>query len=134
MRRIIALIAILVLVLPSMAQAAEDTNEFRIIDYAFMPSRITVTTGTKVTFTNAGSQAHNAAGTDTGGWDTDLLNQGETATVTFNRPGTYSFICTPHPFMTGQVVVTGSEVSSAPAVVVGSSTRRAPEAPDHTRH
>jgi hypothetical protein len=45
--------------------------------------------------------------------------------VTFNKPGTYSYICTPHPFMIGQIIVTGPEVASAPAVVVESSGRRA---------
>ena len=43
-----------------------------------------------------------------GGWDTGLLAKGESASVTFNRPGTYNFICTPHPSMIGQVIVTGA--------------------------
>ena len=34
-------------------------------------------------------------------------------------------ICTPHPFMIGQVIVTGPEIDSAPAVVVESSGRKA---------
>jgi quinohemoprotein ethanol dehydrogenase len=25
--------------------------------------------------------------------------------ITFNKPGTYFYICTPHPWMYGQVVV-----------------------------
>src|SRR5882757_2247093 len=122
MRRFASLLVSLGIAWPSIAKAQtpiENTNSIRIIDYAFSPARITVTAGTKVTFTNAGSQAHNAAGADAGGWDTDVLNQGENATVTFNKPGTYSFICTPHPFMIGQVIVTGPEVASAPTVVVG---------------
>jgi len=112
----------------------ENTNAVKMVDYAFSPSRITVSAGTKVSFTNTGAQPHNAAGADAGGWDTGLLKQGEVAGVTFNKPGTYSFICTPHPFMIGQVIVTGSEVSSAPAVVVEPSPRRADAMPDHGRH
>ena len=54
-----------------------------------------------------------------------MLKQGEVASVTFNKPGTYSFICTPHPFMIGQVIVTGPEIASTPAVVVESSGRKA---------
>jgi Copper binding proteins, plastocyanin/azurin family len=46
------------------------------------------------------------------------LAQGETATVTFNRHGTYSFTCTPHPSMIGQIIVTGPDLASAPATVV----------------
>ena len=101
-----------------------------------MPIRIaiTVAAGTKVTFTNAGSQPHNAAGADAGGWDIGLLSGGEAGSVIFNKPGTYSYICTPHPFMIGQIIVTGPEVASAPAVIVESTGRKADESatmPDH---
>jgi len=104
------------------------SNAVKMIDYAFSPSRITVTTGTTVTFTNTGQQPHNAAGADLGGWDVGLLQGRETATVTFNKPGTYLYSCTPHPFMIGQIIVTGPEIASAPAVVVQASGRKA-EAP-----
>ena len=107
----------------------EKTNAVKMVDYAFMPSRITITTGTKVTFTNTGSQPHNAAGADAGGWDIGLLSGGESGSVTFNKPGTYSFLCTPHPFMIGQIIVTGPEITSAPATVVESSGRKADAAP-----
>jgi plastocyanin len=102
-----------------------NANAVKMIDYAFNPARITVSAGTKVTFTNQGSQLHNAAGADAGGWDTGLLSGSEAGSVTFNKPGTYSYICTPHPFMIGQVIVTGPEVVSAPAIVVESSGRAA---------
>ena len=101
------------------------SNAVKMIDYAFSPSRITVTTGTTVTFTNTGQQPHNAAGADLGGWDVGLLQGRETATVTFNKPGTYLYSCTPHPFMIGQIIVTGPEIASAPPVVVQGSARKA---------
>ena len=101
------------------------TNAVKTVDYAFNPAHITVTTGTKVTFTNVGQQPHNAAGADAGGWDIGLLMNGKSASVTFNKPGTYYYQCTPHPFMIGQVIVTGPEVTSAPAVVVEASGRKA---------
>ena len=101
------------------------TNAVKMADYAFTPARITVATGTKVTFTNSGNQPHNAAGADAGGWDIGLLSNGEAGSVTFNKPGTYNFLCTPHPFMIGQVIVTGPEIASAPAVVVDSGGRKA---------
>ena len=100
------------------------TNAVRMIDYTFTPPRIAVEAGGKVTFTNSGDQPHNAASADTGGWDTGILKNGESATVTFNRPGTYSYTCTPHPFMIGQIIVTGPEIASAPAVVVESGGRK----------
>jgi copper binding plastocyanin/azurin family protein len=96
-----------------------------------------VVDGRKSTFTNTGSQPHNAAGSDAGGWDTGMLSGNEARSVTFNKPGTYSYICTPHPFMIGQIIVTGPEVASAPAVVVESVGRKADEStamPSHKAH
>jgi plastocyanin len=109
-------------------------------DYRFNPPRITVATGTKVTFSNAGTQPHNASSSDGGGWDTGLLARGESATVTFNRPGIYSFTCTPHPSMIGQVIVTGPALASVPAAVVDPPAARSSENPkasvpaDHGAH
>ena len=69
----------------------EKTNAVRMIDYNFTPQRITVEAGGKVSFTNSGSQPHNAAGADAGvgggDWDTGMLTGGETATVTLQQTG-----------------------------------------------
>ena len=102
-------------------------------DYRFNPARITVKTGTKVTFRNTGSEPHNASSSDGGGFDTGLLAKGESATVTFNKPGTYAFTCTPHPSMIGQVIVTGPEIASAAATVVEGPVRSRDTSPpaDH---
>ncbi len=107
----------------------EKTNAVRMIDYNFTPPRITIEAGSNVTFTNGGIQPHNAAGADAGGWDTGLLKGGETAAVTFNQPGTYNYTCTPHPFMIGQIIVTGKAITSAPATVVDSPARTMAGAP-----
>jgi hypothetical protein len=56
--------------------------------------------------------AHDAASTD-GSWKTALLNNGASDSVTFSTPGTYTYICTPHPWMQATVVVTAA-VSLAP--------------------
>jgi plastocyanin len=103
-------------------------------DYRFNPARITVPTGTKVTFSNAGTQPHNASSSDGGGWDTGLLARGETATVTFNKPGTYSFTCTPHPSMIGQIIVTGPALASAPTTVVDTAAKSTAAPQDHGAH
>ena len=47
-----------------------------------------------------------------------LMAHGQTVAVTFNRPGTYNFNCSPHPSMIGQIVVTGEAVANARPVVV----------------
>jgi plastocyanin len=40
-----------------------------------------------------------------GNWDTGLLEKGQSNTVTFSEPGSYFYICAPHPWMYGQVIV-----------------------------
>ena len=44
------------------------------------------------------------AGKDSG-WSTGALAKGETKTVKFDKPGIYYYICSPHPWMYGQVIV-----------------------------
>ena len=104
-------------------------NAVTLADYTFTPNRITVPAGTKVVFTNAGKEVHNAASADNGGWDTGMLRSGQSAGVTFNRPGTYSFACAPHPSMIGQIVVTGTAIESAPPTVLDHSTAPPGNAP-----
>ena len=73
-------------------------------EYVFAPARTRVRAGTAVTFTNNGDLPHSATSVDNG-WDTGVLNRGESKTVTFNEAGTYNYICAPHPWMYGQVIV-----------------------------
>ena len=70
-----------------------------------MPSRIRIKAGTTVTFTNVGDLPHNAIAWEKRDWDTGMLPSGGTAKVTFDKPGVYYYICTPHPWMYGQVIV-----------------------------
>ncbi|MDE2474574.1 MAG: PQQ-binding-like beta-propeller repeat protein, partial [Alphaproteobacteria bacterium] len=98
--------------------AVEAADAIKLVDYAFAPQRIRVEAGHAVTFTNTGTETHNASSSDSGGWDTGMLATGQSASVTFNRPGTYNFNCSPHPSMIGQIIVTGEATASAPAVVV----------------
>jgi plastocyanin len=77
------------------------------VEYSYGPARTRVKPGTTVTFTNVGDLAHTATATAgmEGKWDTGALNKGESKTITFDKPGTYYYICTPHPWMYGQVIV-----------------------------
>ena len=59
-----------------------------------------------MTFTNVGDMPHDGDGDGRSGeWDTGALAKGESKTITFNKPGNYYYICTPHPWMYGQVIV-----------------------------
>ncbi len=77
--------------------------------FAFVPPSITIPAGTSVRWTNMDAIGHTSTSTS-GVWDSGNLNQNQSYTHTFNTPGTYSYICTPHPNMTGTIIVTGSDV------------------------
>jgi quinohemoprotein ethanol dehydrogenase len=75
------------------------------VEYAYWPARTKVKAGTKVTFTNVGDIPHTATGFQKGNWDTGALAKGESKEITFTEPGNYYYICTPHPWMYGQIIV-----------------------------
>ena len=127
MSRLRLIIPVLVLVLsivgvaaPSITSAAADAATVTIRDggdaptWGYTPTSTTVEVGQSVTWTNSGAFAHDAASTD-GSWKTPLLNTGESATVTFATPGTFTYICTPHPWMQATIVVKPASVAPAPA-------------------
>ncbi len=64
--------------------------------------------GTQVTFTNVGDHAAHGD-CDAREWKASgtpvCSPKGESKTITFDKPGTYYYICTPHPWMYGQVIV-----------------------------
>jgi LPXTG-motif cell wall-anchored protein len=73
-------------------------------DFAFSPGTITVDQGESVAWTNRDGVGHTATADD-GSFDTGTLNRGESGSQQFDEPGTYPYHCTPHPNMTGKVVV-----------------------------
>jgi plastocyanin len=81
-----------------------DTVTAAIQDFTFQPGRIEVDAGTTVVWTNGGQVSHSVT-SEQGGFDTGLLEPAERRGLTFSKPGTYPFHCTPHPFMTGVIVV-----------------------------
>jgi amicyanin len=81
-----------------------------IVDFDYAPREITISVGDTVTWTNLDAVAHTATST-TGAFDSGDLEQGESWSLTFTSPGTYEYLCTPHPSMTGRIVV---EAAAAP--------------------
>jgi amicyanin len=89
--------------------AAAGGTTVTISGFAFHPSTLTVKAGTKVTFTQEdGSVQHNVRSTGTGAktLNSPNLSKGQSYTITFTKPGTYTYICSIHPFMKGTVTVT----------------------------
>jgi quinohemoprotein ethanol dehydrogenase len=76
-------------------------------EYSFTPQVVSVPQGTTLTWRNDGSVIHTATSAD-GTWDTgDISGGGATGSVLFDTPGTFTYNCTPHPWMLGRVVVGG---------------------------
>jgi quinohemoprotein ethanol dehydrogenase len=73
-------------------------------EYAFLPYRIKVAPGAKVTWTNNGKETHNATAQD-GSWTTGELAPGQSATVTFATAGSFTYLDKDHPWAYGQVNV-----------------------------
>jgi plastocyanin len=89
---------------PDERPASRDTVAARVSDFVFQPARLEIAAGTTILWSNNGQVAHTVTSRD-GSFDTGLIEPGESRAVTFSRAGTYPFRCTPHPFMTGTVVV-----------------------------
>jgi len=80
-------------------------NAVDISNFAFAPATVSVTAGTTVTWTNRDQIAHTVSDTQNG-IASPVLNQNQTYSHTFTKPGTYHYFCTIHPFMHGTVIVT----------------------------
>ncbi len=72
--------------------------------YDFAPKALTVSAGTRVTWTNHDATAHTATA-DTSGFDTGTIAPGASHTVDFTHPGTFTYHCAFHAFMTATVTV-----------------------------
>jgi len=72
----------------------------------YEPDNITVVIGVNntVIWTNNDNEPHTVTASD-GSFDSGNMNPGATFTYTFTKPGSYTYICTYHPWMHGYVTV-----------------------------
>ena len=73
--------------------------------FMFAPTALTVAAGTAVSWKNLDPEPHTVASID-GAFRSGALDQGDSFTFTFAKPGTYRYVCSIHPQMTGTIVVT----------------------------
>ena len=99
----------------------EPDETVAITDFEFTPATIEIEPGDTVTWRNDGPTDHTATSED-GVWDTGILAKGESGSHTFEEPGTFSYICTPHPFMKGKVVVADAAASDGGSDTSGGSS------------
>lgn len=85
--------------------ASPDAANVKISGFAFGPEAVTITTGQSVTWTNSDGAAHTVTFKD-GSTSSRGLSPGDTFRRVFDRPGTYNYACSYHPYMTGRVIVT----------------------------
>ena len=85
------------------AAASAGAGAVGIADFKFDPPTISVPVGGSVVWTNNDTQQHTA--TSAGNFDAGAIQPGSSATVEFKTAGSFVYICSFHPFMTGTVVV-----------------------------
>lgn len=71
---------------------------------AFAPAEVRIRAGGTVTWVNRDPVVHTVTANDQR-WGSELLTEGQLYTHTFTQPGRYPYHCTPHPQMTGVVIV-----------------------------
>lgn len=87
---------------PVVSAASDVTVEIQ--DFDFFPRELTIQAGATITWVNRDGAPHDATD-EGGGWGTGTLNQGDRATLTFDSPGTYRYLCTIHPNMRASLTV-----------------------------
>ena len=85
-------------------QPSAATTDVKIDNFSFGPQTVTVPVGATVTWTNHDDIPHTVVSTD-GLFNSKVKDTDEKFSYTFNKAGTYSYFCSVHPKMTGQVVV-----------------------------
>ena len=89
--------------------AAAGSAEIVIENFAFSPATLTVAPGTTVTWSNHDEEPHNIVNVPVAGqsrvFRSQAVDGGEKYSFVFGQPGTYSYICSIHPRMQGNIVV-----------------------------
>jgi len=82
--------------------ASSQNISVTIQNFSFTPADIKVKVGDKVTWTNQDSVSHTVTAA---GFDSGILNQGQSFSQTFNETGEFNYHCSPHQSMKGTVTV-----------------------------
>ncbi len=83
---------------------AQDANAVVMKNFDFAPMSITVKVGSSVTWKNLDGEPHTVTSVD-GLFRSGALDQNDSFTFKFDKPGTYKYLCSIHPRMMASVVV-----------------------------
>ncbi len=103
-RKLSAALAFAFLTTTAVPVVSADTNTVMIHDFAFSPNSLTVSAGSVVTWKNLDGEPHTVVSAQ-GLFRSEALDENDSYSFKFDRPGTYAFICSIHPQMRGTIVV-----------------------------
>jgi plastocyanin len=83
---------------------ADNSNVVVMKNFDFSPMAITVHAGGTVTWKNLDGEPHTVVSAD-GMFRSAALDQNDTFTFKFTKPGTYKYVCSIHPKMMATVLV-----------------------------
>ncbi|MEP6687947.1 MAG: cupredoxin family copper-binding protein [Gemmatimonadales bacterium] len=89
---------------PDSSAATGSAAVVRVANLAFSQASLHVRVGTRVRWDNTDQLQHSVTADD-GAFDSGLIEPGRSYERMFDRPGEYSYHCTPHPFMRARVIV-----------------------------
>ncbi|MCA1726097.1 MAG: cupredoxin domain-containing protein [Actinobacteria bacterium] len=89
---------------PLVTPAAQAVDAVAIKGVKFQPAELAVSVGTEVTWTNQDPTAHTVTADD-GGFDSGVIDEGQTFSWTFETSGSASYKCAIHPDMRGTITV-----------------------------
>lgn len=79
-----------------------QSTKIDIQNFSFNPATLTIKQGATVTWANNDSVPHTIK-SDT--FNSELLNQGQAFSFVFKNIGTFNYVCSIHPSMTGTIIV-----------------------------
>ncbi len=99
--------ALVALPLPAAMSAADGHSTVHTVvikGMKFTPEALNIQAGDSVTWINEDNMRHTATDLN-GAFDTGLLGNGKSATMTFGGAGRFNYRCTPHSNMGGTITI-----------------------------
>lgn len=82
-----------------------DAATVAIADQKYSPADVSVAAGSSVTWTNGDATPHTVTFSNKAVKSSDQLDKGADFSATFDKAGSYDYICAIHPEMKGKVTV-----------------------------
>jgi plastocyanin len=100
-------VSLLLAALPAFGVVAADAPQMNSIvmkNFDFSPMSLTIKAGSSVTWKNLDGEPHTVTSLD-GLFRSGALDQNDSFTFKFDKPGTYKYLCSIHPRMKAAIIV-----------------------------